>query len=483
MNLLLIEATYNYGPLKTMIDPHFPLGLGYIAAFMREKGYNVRLILGNTPEQIQAELNTFQPQVVGISCMTPTFPEAVSICRTVKENSQAMTVLGGPHVSALRGEILQSQPQVDFVVYGEGEQTFWELCRVLEQGGDLSGVDGLVYRHSNGQVNINQPRALIRDVDSLPFPARDLVDLKLFGVHRYVGMGKRSATIITSRGCPFNCAFCASHLTMGRGYRYRSAANVIAEIDELVQNYGINHIYFEDDTFTVEPNRAKEICQQLLERNYQLTWNCLSRVGNMTEELARLMRRAGCCMVAFGVESGSPEILKKIHKKTTLEQVESAVIACYRAGLRSQCTFILGFPFDTYETMWNALHYAQRLSPTLVIFFCLIPYPGTELFKYLPPGQYPQKLADWKKFSNFCTEISMMPGLSGKRLARIADICHLRFYLRPRQLYRMLRTLYSMGEIFSFLVCGWEMMRNAARSIWGRESQGDQACSADRVRE
>ncbi len=454
-----------------MTKPHFPLGLGYVAAYLRQQGHDVRLLIKLTPAELQHQLQTWQPGLVGVSCMTPTFPQAVAICRTVKEQSGAATVLGGPHVTALKDEILALQPEVDYVVYGEGEQTITELCQVLEQGNpDPATVKGLVYRAADGTINVNPPRDLIKEVDALPFPARDLVDMSRLGTHRYIDVGRVSATMISSRGCPFKCAFCSSHITMGKLYRFRSADNVLAEIDELVGRYRVNHIAFEDDTFTLNRDRVETICRELINRRYDLTWYCLSRVESMDLELARLMRRAGCRLVSFGIESGNPEILQKIHKKISLPAARQAVEACYRAGLRSQCTFILGFPFDTQQTMADTLHFAQELSPTIAIFFALVPYPGTEMYQYLPASLRPRRADQWQDFANMINNqgyLSLVPGLSAAELTRLTEQWHLRFYLRPRQLYRMFRMLRSWQEFQSFAASGWGLAQKVSRALLG----------------
>ncbi len=452
-----------------MTKPHFPLGLGYIAAYLRQQGHDVRLLLSVTPEILQHQLQTFKPELIGVGCMTPTYPQAINICRMVKSLSSAATVLGGPHVTALREEILQEQPEVDYVIYGEGEQTITELCQALGQSDrQVSQIQGLVYRADNGTVKKNPPRALIQDVDSLPFPARDLVDMSRLGTHRYIDVGRLSATMISSRGCPFKCAFCSSHITMGKTYRYRSAHNVLAEIDELVGRYRVNHVAFEDDTFTLNRERVETICRGLIQRNYDLTWYCLSRVESMDLELARLMRRAGCRLVSFGIESGNPDILKKIHKKISLPAARQAIEACYRAGLRSQCTFILGFPFDTQQTMADTLHFAQELSPTIAIFFALVPYPGTEMYQYLPESLRPRKAEQWQDFANMINNqgyLSLIPGLSAAELTQMTEQWHLRFYLRPRQLYRMFRTLHTWQEFISFASSGWGLAQKVTRAL------------------
>ncbi len=469
MRVLLVEAPYYYGALKTMTRPHFPLGLGYLAAYLRERQVEVRLLPGPAPEELEAALAEFAPGVVGVSSMTPAFPNALKICRTVKERTGALTVVGGHHATAVQGDFLPDTPEVDFVVNGEGEETLGELVQALERGErDFTAIAGLILRDVDGSARVNPRRTLIKDIDALPFPARDLVDTGSYGAHRYIDVGRPSATMISSRGCPFQCAFCSSHLTMGKGYRPRGAAGVIAEIDELVQRFGVKHIAFEDDTFTLWPERVREICELLIRRNYDLTWYCLSRVEPLTPELARLLRRAGCRLVSFGIESGDEDILKKIRKKISLAQARAAIDACYRAGLRSQCTFILGFPFDTYNTMEATLRFAQELSPTIAIFFCLVPYPGTEMWQYLPADLRPRRPGDWESFANMIHNqnyISLVPGLSADRLAKLTERWHLRFYLRPRQLYRMLRTLRTREEFFSFLASGWGLARKISGNL------------------
>ena len=170
------------------------------------------------------------------------------------------------------------------------------------------------------------------------------------------------------------------------------------------------------------------------------------------------MRRAGCRMVSFGIESGNPDILQKIHKKISLLAARQAIDACFRAGLRSQCTFILGFPFDTQKTMADTLHFAQELSPTIAIFFALVPYPGTEMYQYLPESLRPHHAEQWQDFANMINNqgyLSLVPGLSAAELTKMTEQWHLRFYLRPRQLYRMFRTLHTWQEFMSFASSGW----------------------------
>jgi len=455
MRVLLIEAPYDYKISKIAVDQYFPLGLGYIAAVLKQAGEEVELLVSSPgcdfSQLLTSRLERFVPELVGISCMTPSFPTAIEIARAVKEQTNAKVVLGGHHATALGEEILQRYPEIDFVVYGEGESTMLDLCQKLGQG-DYEDIPGLMWRE-DALIHRNMPRPLIKDIDRLPFPARELVDMSAFGVHGHIKIGGRSATMITSRGCPYQCVFCSSRLTMGRSYRAHSPEYVVEEMELLAQKYQVDYIVIEDDTFTVLPERTHEICERLIERNLGIQWYCLSRVDKMDVSLAQKMKRAGCRMIAFGVESGDQEVLNRIGKRTSLEDAREAIKICKEAGLRTQATFVIGFPFDDLETIGRTLDFACELSPTVAIIFPLTPYPGAECFSYLSESQRPKALEDWKRFTMAIQEppVSFIDGLSPRDLQRLANREHLRFYLRPKQLYEMLRTVRSAGELVGYL--------------------------------
>jgi len=452
---LFLEAPYSYGSADGLVGSYFPLGIGYLAAWLKQHGYAVDIVQpapGQSFDQaLQAKLESFKPTLVGISVMTPSYPQAVRICEIVKESDPSrQTVLGGHHISAVGGEVLDQSPNTDFVVIGEGEQTLLELAGALSTGrSDLSDIAGLGWRDAEGKTHINAPRDFITDLDSLPHPARELVDMSRFGLHSYIDFGKRSATMVTSRGCPYKCMFCSSWLAMGSRYRWRSADSVLAEIRELVDVHEVDHIVFEDDTMTLRRSRMVEICNALIDMPNSPSWYCLSRVDTMDLELARLMRKSGCRMVNFGIESGSPEILEKIGKKISLDKAVDAIAACTRAGLRTQCTFIVGFPYDTDETMELTYRAAIRIKPTIAMFFPLTPYPGTSAFnEFMDPSLAPKTVGQWDKFIMTSGEgsISVNPDHSGQNICRIADRWNRRFFRRPSQWFRLLRTVSSVGE-------------------------------------
>lgn len=204
--------------------------------------------------------------------MTPTYAEAVNISCFVKNNSTAKVVMGGHHISAVRDEVLYQSKHNDFVIIGEGEETLLELVKELEiNSNNFKEIDELAWRDKNGNVHQNKAHEFIRDLDKFPFPARNLVDLDRYRVHSYIDFGRKSTTMITSRGYPHRCIFCSSHLTMGRKYRFRSAENVLAEVNEIVERYNIDHIVFEDGTITFMRDRMVKICEGLLRMKKDLT--------------------------------------------------------------------------------------------------------------------------------------------------------------------------------------------------------------------
>ena len=455
--ILLIEAPYSYASAgKEVVGKYFPLGIGYLAAYIRQSGYPVKIFQPSSDELYNQELKDvisfFDPSCVGISVMTPSYPRAVEICDMIKAiDANIVTVLGGHHISAVGKEVMDQSPNTDFAVMGEGELTLHELLQAYESANpDFSSVNGLVWRDSGGGIRVNESRELIEDIDSLPFPARDLVDMNRYRLHSYIDFGTKSATMVTSRGCPYKCAFCSSWLTMGAKYRFRSVDNIMAEIRELVA-CGIDHIVFEDDTMALKRSRIEAICDAMIAMPNRPTWYCLTRVDTMDYELAGKFKAAGCKMVNFGIESGSPEVLKLIGKKISLDRAVEAVAACRKAGLRTQCSFIVGFPIDTDNTMAMTYDMAKKIDPTIAIFFPLTPYPGTRMFdEFLDKSLIPRSADDWLSYimTDNKSGISLNSKYTGEQIKAIANKYNRKFFMRPLHILGMLKTVHSPTELF-----------------------------------
>ncbi len=392
MNLTLAAV-----PWSGMKNAYPPLGLGYLAAAVRSAPgirANIRILdfalyprltIEQTVERI---MEGERPHILGLSCLTNNYHKSLELAARAKQvHPDLKTVFGGPHIS-VDPEAAAAHPAVDAAVYGEGEVTFLELLNRAGEGAWAEGVSGLAYCGPKGVVK-NPPRPLIEDLDSLPFPARDLMAIETYNLK--ADDGHHVYTVLSSRGCPYGCTYCFKG-TFGHRFRARSAHNVLAEIRELVQTYGARHIYFGDDIFMIEPDRVRSICEGLLEDGQPVRWSCLARVDAVTPDLLALMRAAGCTQIHYGIESACDEILSRIRKQIDLEAVTRAVRFTREAGIRSKGYFMAGLPGDTEETLERTLHFAKTLPLDEVMFSLATPFPGTVLWeemlkKGIEPGE------------------------------------------------------------------------------------------------
>ena len=470
MRVLLIEAPYHdlYAQRdKVSFRRYFPLGIGYVAAMLRQGGFEPDLFIqpykGDFKLGLQAKLEGFAPDVVGISTMSPGYPNAVEVARQVKAWKPVPVMAGGCHPTASGDDILAEVPEIDYVVYGEGEQVALDLCRHLafRTPAHLSEVAGIGWREG-GTVRRSMPAVPINPVDTIPFPARDLVDLSFFSPHTHMSVGKRrSTTMLTGRGCPSHCIFCDAHLTMGRKNRAHSPEYVIEEMELLEKHFKMEFVVVEDDTFTVDDARVEKICQMKIQRRLKLEWNCFARSFEMRPELARLMREAGCRIINFGVESGNPEVFKAVKKGGSLDTIKRAVTACNDAGLRTMASFIIGHPTDTPDTVRQTIEFAKEIKPTVAMFFPMVPFPGTAIWK---PEYRPARMEDWRTYLTFdVPPMSLMPGVSPKEVKRLADRATAEFYMRPSQLWRMFRSISTGVEFMEYLRSGFGVLMRMLR--------------------
>ncbi|MBI2875352.1 MAG: cobalamin B12-binding domain-containing protein [Candidatus Tectomicrobia bacterium] len=471
MKVVLISAPYFdvYGSLNVGKNHTFSLGVGYLAATLRQGGHEVT-ILDPEPRQmtdaaVEAYLREWDPDLVGISSATANFKGAQRMATLARRATRAPIVVGGVHASALPLETLEACPQFDLVVVGEGEETLLELCGRLAEGRrDLREVPGLAYRENgSGEVVLQDaiekpfklqrtaPRPPIGDLDRLPFPARDLVDLTLYRPQVHLYRGRKSATLITSRGCPARCTFCATGVTLGNRIRFHSPQYVLSEIEQLVHTYGVRDFVFVDDTFTASAQRTKEICQGILDRGLEIGWFCFARVNNASWELFELMKRAGCFSLFFGVESADPQVLKNIKKGTTVEQARQAMKLATAMGFKTEAGFMFGNPGDTRETIEKTIAFALELSPVIGSFNIMVPFPGTEEYER-HRQKNPEGLMNWDNYvPKGVQPLIQLEDLSKADLQRYISRAYLKFYLRPRQILHILRNLSSAAELGTYL--------------------------------
>lgn len=390
----------------TFFDP--PLGLAYVASVLCKEGYDVDILdagiegwrkinshngrkyVGLSFENISRIIARKAPDVVGITSLSVDASNGTEIARSAKQvNKDIKVVWGGTHATVIPEKVL-AEESTDFVVTGEGEYTMLELVRELESPSpDFSRIKGLGYKH-NQRLHINPTREWIRDLDQLPLPAHDLLKYPLyFEAVRYLqgarGFHPRRATVITSRGCPYTCNFCSVRQVMGRTYRYRSAENVVREIEILINNYGITNIGFEDDNISLNRARFERICVLIIEKELPVTWDAPNgiRADTLDESLLRKMKKSGCTGINLAPEVGDQDVLENIvGKKLDLESVEEVVQICKDIDLAVGCFFMVGLIGETKHNMQKTVEFACRLRELGAVTFCFIaqPYYGSTLY-------------------------------------------------------------------------------------------------------
>jgi radical SAM superfamily enzyme YgiQ (UPF0313 family) len=378
----------------------------------------------------RARLDDFAPDVLGLSATTFTVAAAATVAQEVKRfRPQVVTILGGPHVSAVPVETMQRFDAFDVAVVGEGEATLVDLLEALAARRLLAEVPGLVIKDGKG-LHATGPRAPIADLDVLPLPAWDLLDgfPQRYAPAPFKVRQRPAASLVSSRGCPNRCIFC-DRSVFGDRCRFHSADSVVSAMRTLHERFGVHEICFEDDTFVTHRPRLKEICGRLIALDLGITWNCLARVNQVTAEGLDLMRRAGCWQVSFGLESGAQRILDLVGKHATLVQIREAVAMTRAAGLRAKGFFILGHPGETRETLRETVDFALQLPLNDISVSLMTPFPGTELHRRA--AEFGVMDPDWGRM-NLLTTTFIPHGLTADDLLATQRELLRRFYLRPR---------------------------------------------------
>lgn len=431
------------------VSVFFPLGIAYIASYLETHGdYEIEVLdaliegdvhegrsidegnsirYGLTDDEIEEYVKDCAPDVVGVSCLFAAIEkDAINVCRIVKKvNSDIVTVVGGAHAGAVAFDLIDRRKEIDFVIQGEAEIVFHELILAIESGSGFKELDGIAYRQ--GDTSLLQPKTkYIENLDSLPFPARHLFDVeKYFEKASAHGTNKLFpyTQMITSRGCPFNCTFCALGNHWGKKQRMRSAKNVLDEMEYLIKTYGVREIHFEDDNLTADKKRALEIFDGIIERKFDIIWVVPSgmAVAALDEELLRKMKESHCYSVTLAIESGNQWVVSKLMRKpVNLKNVPDLVKTIKKVGLEAKAFFIIGYPDETKETIWQTVNFARELELDWAVFSIASPIPNTEMFKTcIEKGYFKEEEFDVVR--SFHTSIINTPEFTTQELAEIRE--------------------------------------------------------------
>lgn len=441
-----------------------PLGLASIAGVLRSDRFGVAIMdcsaSGLSEQAVVATIREMAPKVVGITAITPVFHRAVGVANRIKTAlPETLMVLGGHHASIFPDDILGAYPAIDLIVYGEGEQTALDIMRQFQKKGSdrstfladaqlLEGINGIVYR--TGDIcRRTAARPLIEDLDTLPYPAWDLLPME-----RYLPLPNQYLRLpvvhlVATRGCAFDCSFCSTHAVFGRRLRALSPGRLGEMIAYVTEKFAAREISFWDDSFTTDKEWVRQVCERMLTLKRRVSWSCYSRVDTVDQEMLRLMRRAGCWNIFYGFETGTQQLLDLVDKNVTVERIRQVNAWTKAAGIEVRASFMLALPGETPQSAARTVDFAIALEPDYAQFCLTTPYPGTRL--YQQALRYGALDRDFSRYNHWepvfvphgwhdCVAIEQM----ARRALR-------RFYLRPRYLWGRLQKIHSPRDLLRYL--------------------------------
>lgn len=462
MKVLLINAPSKYAAATTAdwdttaedIGAFPPIGLSYLAGYLvKYSNHEVRIIDTLAErldyEQIGQRVVAYKPDIVGITAFTPTFYDVLQVARVVKKNiPHCYVCLGGAHVSTYPNETMHHR-EIDFLVHGEGEIIFLNLLNALEKKQELFGLEGITFRKNGSVIHNMENKGYIDNINLLPSPAFELLPLERY--KSAIGTGNRVGVIASSRGCPFECTYCNRPY---RSYRSYSVERILSEIG-FFYKHGVKEFVFFDDMFNLTPKRVMEISDAIISVYPDIIWSFRGRVDQITDEMVRKAKKAGCRQIMFGVEAARDEDLRAIKKRITTAQVMNSIAICRKVGIETSTNWIIGLPtHKSRQDVLNLLDFAIKTGCEYAQFNILIPYEKTEIFdeglkrKILPPNFWKDYVLNpilnayipiWEEY------------LSREDLSELLKICYQRFYLRPGRIFANVLKVRSLPHFKSKL--------------------------------
>ncbi len=447
------ENDIGYGCRSNTRWPHirkdkyliFPIYIAYAAAVLEKEGIEVSVI-DAVAEEYDSEafkeaVKNEKPDLCFIETSTPTIYQDINNASNIKGLDDIEVYLFGTHATIYHMEILGKYDFIDGVLRREFEYTI----RDMGKGRPLQEVEGLSYR-DNGEIKINKDRPPIMNLDELPFPAWHLFNMEYYESHLYKSP---SAWVITSRGCPFQCTYCMwPDIMYGHKQRYRSAENICDEMETLIKQFGVREIRLDDDTFALNPKHVINLCNEIERRgiNRKIGWTCFGHASQSNEEIYKRLSETGCFKIDFGIESGSPKVLKDIKKSLDPDKARNTVKICKKYGLEVYCDFMIGFPHETEDDINMSIDLAKSLDCDYIQVSYVIPYPGTRMYADGVKEGFLKYPYDWEKYAA-CEPMISSGNIDIEKLQKIYRKFWISFYLRPKLIFRkFIKAMSSFDE-------------------------------------
>ena len=447
-----------YGKFSGAANTQPTFALACLAAIAEKEGIDVCIIDAAAEclsvEQTLKEVMAYQPDIVGISSTTAGIVASAELAKQLKNiNRQIITVIGGCHVTAIPDETLSEFDSFDLAVIGEGEVTFRDILKEVQETGCLPmNIPGTALK-KDGRILINDKRPLIQNLDTLPLPAWKLFRGFPENFRPSPARMKRfpCASVVLTRGCPNQCHFC-DRSVFGNKVRSYSPAYAVNMIKDLTRNYGIREILIEDDTFIISKKRVKEFCERLIDEKIDITWSCLGRADRVTPEILKLMRRAGCWHISYGIESGDQKILDAMQKGEDLKQIEEAVRWSRQAGLKTKGFFMVGFPGETKNSIKLTKELILRLPLDDISIMQLTPFPGTAI--YANAAKFGTFECDWRKM-NVLNTVFIPHGFTKQDIEKARGEMLKSFYFRPSLILKKMLEICSNPRLLLYMIKGF----------------------------
>lgn len=420
-----------------------PLGLGFLASSLMQNGYSVEIIdmaIDNfNMEKLVKKIKNEKIEIIGFTTITPAVNSVIVIIDFIKKHLPWLKIIiGGPHASILPLETFNLSRNIDFLVIGEGEKVILKIVDFITEKGNLKDVSGIIYRE-NGKKVFKEGSNFLNNLDEVPISAREL--MKFYRYSNLMFSFKKPVTsMIISRGCPYQCIYCSKPVT-GSKVRERSVESVIKEIGFLKKHFDLNELVFYDDVFTFNKHKVITLCEEIIKNKFNIIWKCETRVNLVDEDLLKLMKKAGCYLIAYGIEAGTQKILDYLKKGITLEQARNAINLTKKSGIKTQGYFMIGVPTENEKDIIQTIEFAKSLPLDICQFSIATPYPGTELFEIAKERGLVFDSSRLIYSASKLNEIISLCDLSPILLRKLLKKAYREFYFRPYFIMRNLKTL------------------------------------------